>query len=627
MRSLKLSRCVAKTAQVAVGLLLMVGCSQSGTGSGSTQNTSSSGGKTETAGSTSAGGSNSAGSSGGGASSGAGSSAATSSAAGGAAGGGGSTVKAGAVAGTTSVGGASAGKGGSTLSGGVASTGNGGSGGGGASAGGSTTAGGSAGTSATGTDKGGTTGAGGTATASSGAGGTTGGTGGTSAGGSNACPDLPAAPTGSTDAVAGNLIQYNDDGGWCWYQDERAVVDAKAKKLVIGSVGFKGSRVGNIEAVVYDMATGKASSPAKLGNIGVDDHSAPAMIVRPDGKYTAVWAGHRADCKTYYNIYDGSTWSAAKNFNWSTQGCPWDGDSTHMITYSNVWYMSSTDLFDIVRSVSTSQAILSSTDDGSNWSFLGRMTYTQTVGYVAGYYKYWGNNTDRIDFLGTEAHPRDNNNSLYHGYIKDGKTYNSAGTVVDSSLTDTTGKDITAYTQVFKTGTSLNGTSLCRLWNHDIVRYDDGTVAITGQGRTNNCTSTPSGSDPDKRFFYSRWDGQSWKTTYLVKSGPKLYGDEEDYTGLSALHPDNPNIIYVSSTYDPNDDKTTTPKHEIYQGVTCDKGATWKWVPVTKGSTMDNLRPIVPKWDADHTALLWMRGTYTTAQNMTMKIVGTITGL
>jgi hypothetical protein len=47
---------------------------------------------------------------------------------------------------------------------------------------------------------------------------------------------------------------------------------------------------------------------------------------------------------------------------------------------------------------------------------------------------------------------------------------------------------------------------------------------------------------------------------------------------------------------------------------------------VTKGSTMDNLRPIVPKWDANHTALLWMRGTYTTAQNMTMKIVGTVSG-
>ena len=27
------------------------------------------------------------------------------------------------------------------------------------------------------------------------------------------------------DQVSGNLIQFNDNGAWCWYQDERAVID------------------------------------------------------------------------------------------------------------------------------------------------------------------------------------------------------------------------------------------------------------------------------------------------------------------------------------------------------------------------------------------------------------------
>jgi hypothetical protein len=251
------------------------------------------------------------------------------------------------------------------------------------------------------------------------------------------------------------------------------------------------------------------------------------------------------------------------------------------------------------------------------------------VGYVAGYYKYWGNNTDRIDFVGTEAHPRDDDNSLWHGYIQGGKVYNSTGTVIDTSLKDTNStttnsKDVSAYTQVFKTGASVNGTKLCRMWNHDIVRYADGTVAVLGQGRADNCTSTPSGSDPDKRMVYFRFDGTSWKGTYLVKAGAKLYSSEEDYTGLSALDPDDPHIIYVSTTYDPRDDKTTTSKHELYQGVTCDNGATWKWAPLTQNSTVDQLRPIVPKWDGSHKALLWMKGTYTSAQSMTMAVVGTV---
>jgi hypothetical protein len=38
---------------------------------------------------------------------------------------------------------------------------------------------------------------------------------------------------------------------------------------------------------------------------------------------------------------------------------------------------------------------------------------------------------------------------------------------------------------------------------------------------------------------------------------------------------------------------------------------------------VDNIRPIVPKWDSSHTLLLWMKGTYTSAQSYSMQIVGT----
>ena len=60
-------------------------------------------------------------------------------------------------------------------------------------------------------------------------------------------------------------------------------------------------------------------------------------------------------------------------------------------------------------------------------------------------------------------------------------------------------------------------------------------------------------------------------------------------------------------------------------GVTCDEGQTFNRSAMTANSTMDNLRPIVPKWDASHTALLWMRGTYTTAQDIDTAVVGVIT--
>jgi hypothetical protein len=62
--------------------------------------------------------------------------------------------------------------------------------------------------------------------------------------------------------------------------------------------------------------------------------------------------------------------------------------------------------------------------------------------------------------------------------------------------------------------------------------------------------------------------------------------------------------------------------YEIFQGITADTGATWSWTPITFNSTIDNMRPIIPKWDASHTALLWMRGTYSSYTNFDMDIVG-----
>jgi hypothetical protein len=425
-----------------------------------------------------------------------------------------------------------------------------------------------------------------------------------------------------------DIIEFNDNGAWCWYQDERALVDAKAGKFIIGSVANGGSRNSDQEVVIYDIASGNKQRYTLETDLNPDDHNAPAFTLLPDGTYAAIWATHRDTCYSYYSVFNGTAWAPYKKYDWAADGCPWDSSSNpnppHKVTYANPWYLSAEDkILSPTRSVSTSPAMIQSTDGGNTWKFFGRITSTATVGYVAGYYKYWGNGVDRIDFVATEAHPRDNDNNLWHGYYKGGKLYNSADAVVDSTAGDTSAQDISKFTKVIATGTSLNSTPLYRLWNHDIVRYADGTIAILGQGRSDNRDSTPSSSDPTKHIFYSRWNGTSWKSTYLVKAGPKLYADEQDYTGLSALHPDNPNVIFVSTMFDPRDNSTKTNKREIYMGVTCDDGATWKWAPLTSNSTVDNIRPIVPKWDADHTLLLWLKGTYSTAQSYSMQVVGT----
>jgi hypothetical protein len=419
---------------------------------------------------------------------------------------------------------------------------------------------------------------------------------------------------GQQDIVNGNLIQFSSNGAWCWYQDERAVVDIANNKIIIAS---NRTSNGHDYADMYDMSTGTTQN-YDLGFIGSDDHNTPGLLIRPDGKYLAMFSKHNNDKITHYRIFSNGSWSADQTFNWNTQ----PGGADFNTTYSNVYYLSAEDrTYDLSRGNGHGgQNFLISTDQGDTWSYGGFLTTNATsVGYVNGYFKYCSNGIDRIDFICTEYHPRDFNTSIYHGYIKDGQTFKSDGTLIDDNIFDGNPSHPSDYTLVFQAGTVLNSLEMTHCWNTDVQRYSDGTIATIITARTNDDSNNPTHA-----FIYCRYNGTTWNSTYLGNAGLKLYFSEQDYTGLAAMHPNTPDIIYISSTYDPQDDTFLT-KHEIFKGVTKDGGETWAWTPITENSTMDNLRPIVPVWEDYKTALIWFRGTYTTAQIIDAQIVGVIT--
>jgi hypothetical protein len=162
---------------------------------------------------------------------------------------------------------------------------------------------------------------------------------------------------------------------------------------------------------------------------------------------------------------------------------------------------------------------------------------------------------------------------------------------------------------------------MTRCWTIDVQSYDDGTVAAIFKTRIND--TTPPSNSPNHAFFYARFDGSNWTSTYLGQAGLKMYNSEEDYVGLGALHPNDPNTVYLSTPFDPRDD-TNLNVREIFKGATADSGATWAWTPITQNSVRNNFRPIVPAWDENNTALLWWRGTYLSAQNYDAAVVGLI---
>src|SRR5215472_9166281 len=92
------------------------------------------------------------------------------------------------------------------------------------------------------------------------------------------------------DTVNGNLVQFNDNGAWTWFSDQRAIVDPVGGKLVVGvdasGVGYGGSLVdGSVQAPMFDIRTGISTRTTLMssGTLGPDDHNGPALMIRPDG--------------------------------------------------------------------------------------------------------------------------------------------------------------------------------------------------------------------------------------------------------------------------------------------------------------------------------------------------------
>src|SRR3989442_11135223 len=97
-------------------------------------------------------------------------------------------------------------------------------------------------------------------------------------------------PSAYIASTATEIITFNDDGGWSWFEDERAIVHKS--KVIIGSVaaGVRDqSRKGDIEGMTYDIATGgkvisRLHDRLLTPRGAYDDHNSAALLIRPDGR-------------------------------------------------------------------------------------------------------------------------------------------------------------------------------------------------------------------------------------------------------------------------------------------------------------------------------------------------------
>ena len=427
---------------------------------------------------------------------------------------------------------------------------------------------------------------------------------------------LGAARAGPPDHVAGRLITLNDNGAWSWFMDERAIV--ADGKLIVGSVravgrfgsGAKDPDWGNVEVAVHDLATGATRRAVVHRHFEQDDHDGPALLALPDRRLLAVYSKHSIERKVYHRLSqsgDPLTWGAAATFETPGEDRPAFGGNN--VTYSNLFRLPTGRVINLFRGFDHDPNLMHSDDDGRTWSYDGRLLRGRD-GYSP-YLKYAFDGKYTIHFVTTEDHPRNCDNSLYSGYLRAGVVHRSDGMAL-GRLTGTTDAQVAAWdlTPVFR------GDPDNVAWVIDLELDRHGRPYVAFSVQKDGRGLRPGKGGLDHRYGYGRWDGSAWQVHEMAYAGTRLYPGEDDYTGLVALDPKDPDVVYISTDADPS---TGAPlvsaadrrrHHELFRGATRDGGKTWRWEPITADSTMDNLRPIVPKWADPRTALVWMRGKY-----------------
>ena len=427
-----------------------------------------------------------------------------------------------------------------------------------------------------------------------------------------------AGTAGAPDYVAGGLIRLSDNGAWSWFMDERAVVHEG--KLVVGSVravrtfadGRDDPDWGNVEVAAYDIASGRTGVTVLHRHFEQDDHNGPAFLPMPDGRLLALYTRHGVERKVFWRFsepHDPLAWGAVNEF--VTPGAESGAFRGDNVTYSNPFRFPDGRLYNFFRGPGFDPNYMFSDDAGRTWQYGGR--FLKGKGGYSPYLKYaYDAATGTLHFVATEDHPRNYDNSVYHGMIRpDGEICFSDGRRA-GKLPRGTDAELNTWdlTRVFH-GDADNVAWVIDL---ELDAYKRPYVAFSVQKDGRGLPRGRGGMD--HRYHYGRWDGSAWRVHEMAYAGVRLYPGEDDYTGLVALDPRDPDVAYISTNVEPLTGRPLVSSadgrahYELFRGRTADSGKTWAWEPITANSSADNLRPLVPKWDDPRTALVWMRGTY-----------------
>lgn len=423
------------------------------------------------------------------------------------------------------------------------------------------------------------------------------------------------------------------DGTWTWFNDERAIV-LPGGAWLIGHVRSDG----RIAITRFDPADGRASETVLNEECRVlkDDHDNPSLTRLADGRVLALYALHSVEARFYARTSlhadprTAADWGPERPYATPIRTC-----------YSNTYRLTAEQgaIFNFHRCINFNPTLSISRDEGATWEPAIHVIQTGT-GRVRPYPRYCSDGVKRIDLIYTDGHPATTENSIYHLIYEAGAFRGSEGRAIaklgelpmnhDAGVR---GTPLYTYSNApWQPGQGPDDyIPAGRGWTWDIHYAKDGKPRAVFQARRGDVMGT--GFQGDRiYYYYARWDGARWQKRFIAQAGRPLYVTERDYGGGMALDPEDPNVVYISSNArepfrlgDLDDVPLNAhDRYELYRGVTRDGGATFRWEPLTRASTQDNLRPIVPERHGRTEALLWFRGRYTKYQDFQTEIVARI---
>jgi hypothetical protein len=400
-------------------------------------------------------------------------------------------------------------------------------------------------------------------------------------------------------------------------------------RLVFGSVAAgrsDPSRRGMVEVTSVELRTGTSTrfrlSATPVERAGrYDDHDTPAFVVRGDGRLVAVWAGHGQDNRVLSRVSlrpgDATAWSDERSF------VPSPSSS---VTYSNLHRLAGERgrIYDFFRGLDNrfKPSVAWSDDEGESFRSGGVVIDVPAAFRHRPYVKYASDGQDTVHLAYTEGHPRDFDNSLYHVYYRGGVLHRSDGSAIRSLAEGL--RDPVEGTRVFR------GDPANVAWAIDLELDAQGRPFVAYSVQKDSAGLPPGQGGADHRYRLARWTGKAWDDREIAFAGSRLYPGEDDYTGGVALVPGDPTRVFVSTDADP---ATGAPlvsaadgkRHwEIFRGETRDEGRSWRWQAVTRDSTADNLRPVVPRTEGRDELLLWLRGRYRSYTDYDLEVVGVL---